>query len=186
MNRPRAGSHWSMVFGLTLAVFVLSLTPAELRSAGALSKEFRVVVIRQKTEGRLISGRVSVDGKDIGPCYENEAKAISAGTYRGVIRTRSMKNFVQGPGGRLGRTGDFLLEVADVPHRTDILFHPGNRPEHSDGCILGGPATTDPATGDHIAPPTLKSMRLAFFDGHDNPDRNPDKAITVEVREFAP
>lgn len=29
-------------------------------------------------------------------------------------------------------------EVCDVPNRSHILFHPGNRIEHSEGCILVG------------------------------------------------
>lgn len=144
---------------------------------------FKVVVQRQKTEGGLVIGKLSADGQDLGTCYENAAKKIPAGTYKGVLQTSSQKNFVQGPGGKLGHSGDFLLEVAGVPGRTDILFHAGNKPEHSEGCIMGGPATTDAKTGEHFAPEALRKLRLLFYDGQDRPNGSPDKAITIEIRD---
>jgi hypothetical protein len=151
--------------------------------SAAESKPFNVVVQRGKTEKGLVIGKLSVNGKEIGTCYENAEKKIPAGTYKGVLRTKSGKNFVQGPGGKLGKSGDFLLEVAGVPSRSDILFHPGNKKEHSEGCILCGPATKDPKTDALIAPGTLKKLRLAFYDGNDKPTATPDKAIRIEVRD---
>jgi hypothetical protein len=186
IDRLRAGSHWSLVIGLTFSVFAPGPAPAGLPSSEAFSKEFRCDVVRQKTKGRLISGRVLVGGEDMVPRYDREVKAIPAWAYRCVVRARSMKNSVQGPGSRRGQTGDFLPNVAGLPRRTDIPLHPGSRPEHSDGCFLGDTATTDPADGDGFAPLTLKSLRLAFFDGHDNPNGSSYEAITVEVRRFAP
>ena len=97
----------------------------------------------EKVEGGLTIGKLSVNGQELGPCYENADKQIPAGAYGGVLRYTSQKYFVQSPGGKLGKTGDFLLEVARVPGRTDILFHAGNKAEHSMGCILCGPASTD-------------------------------------------
>lgn len=144
-------------------------------------RKFAIVVKREKSQDGLLVGKVSVNGQAIGTSYENEEKQIPAGTYRGVLRYTSSKNFVQGPGGKLGKTGDFLIEVAGVPKRTDILFHAGNKPEHSEGCIMLGPATRDPKTGDPMAPEALKKLRLLFYDGVDSPPVTPDKAITIEV-----
>jgi hypothetical protein len=165
--------------------FVTLFVAAGTMAAGGFSaygaEEFKVVVRRMSTSGNLVTGKVLVNGAEIGVCYENDAKKIPVGTYDGALRVTSSKNFVQGPGGVLGMTGDFLLEVANVPGRTDILFHAGNLPEHSEGCIMGGPATTDPTTGKKIAPPTLRTLRLKFFNGEDNPTATPDKAIKITV-----
>lgn len=146
-------------------------------------KPFKVIVQREKTQDGLVTGKLLVNGQETGTCYENAEKKIPAGTYKGVLRYRSNKNFVQGPGGKLGKTGDFLLEVAGVPRRTDILFHAGNKPEHSEGCIMCGPATKDARTGQPLAPDTLKQLRLLFYDGVDMPTGTPDKAIQIEVRD---
>jgi hypothetical protein len=141
-----------------------------------------VVVQREKTENGLVRGKILVNGQPVGASYENADKTIPAGTYKGVLRTKSMKNFVQGPGGKLGKSGDFLMELAGVPKRTDILFHAGNKPEHSEGCIMCGPATKDPKTGDPVAPETLKKLRLLFYET-DTPNSTPDKEIKIEVRD---
>ncbi len=162
---------------LTVLMALLLVQPSE-----AAEKRFVVVVQRGKTDNGLIVGKLSVDGKDVGTVYENAEKKIPAGNYKGVIRHESKKNFVQGPGGKLGQKGDFLLEVAGVPGRSDILFHAGNKKEHSTGCILCGPATKDKKSGDWIAPKALKELRLLFYDGQDNPTATPDKAIVIEVK----
>lgn len=154
-----------------------------VQTSEAAEKRFVVVVQREKTEKGLIAGKLSVDGKVIGTVYENADKKIPAGIYRGVVRMESKKNFVQGPGGKLGHKGDFLLEVAGVPGRSDILFHAGNKKEHSEGCILCGSSIKDKKGGDWIAPKTLKELRLLFYDGKDNPTGTPDKVITVKVED---
>jgi len=146
-------------------------------------KQFQIIVQRERSENGLIVGSITADGERLGTCYENAEKRIPAGTYKGVLRTKSMKNFVQGPGGCLDKTGDFLLEVADVPKRTDILFHAGNKPEHSEGCIMMGPARRDAGTGEWIAPEALRKLRLLFYDGKDKPSATPNKKITIEVRD---
>ena len=43
-----------------------------------------------------------------------------------------------------------------------------------------GPAMTDLATGDKIAPESLKKIRLKFY-GTDMPNSTPAKTITVEI-----
>jgi hypothetical protein len=74
------------------------------------------------------------------------------------------------------------LEVAGVPKRSDILFHAGNKKEHSLGCILCGPVTRDPKTDERIAPDVLRQLRLMYF-GTDTPDGKPDKEIKIEIRD---
>jgi hypothetical protein len=167
------------LLGFIIAGVIAALLPGQ---ASAESKPFNVVVQREKTADGLIVGKLLVNGEEISTCYENPKKKLPAGTYKGVLRTKSNKKFVQGPGGKLGKTGDFLLEVAGVPKRSDILFHAGNKPEHSEGCILCGPATKD-KHGDPVAPKALKKLRLLFYDGADMPTGTPDKAIKIEVRD---
>jgi hypothetical protein len=145
------------------------------------AKEFNIVIEREKTEKNLVTGTIFVNGKKLGTVYENDEKKIPLGTFPGVIRTKSMRNHAQGPGGIMSNSGDFLIEVAKVPGRTDILLHGGNRPEHSLGCILCGPVTVD-KDGTRHAPDVLKQLRLLFFDGNDKPEASPAKKITIEVK----
>lgn len=164
---------------LGVSVFWTALSSA---AAADDAKVFHVVVQRLKTVDGLVIGELSVNGKKLGPCYENDDKKIPAGTYKGVVRTTSMRHHAQGPGGKMDNSGDFLLEVAGVPKRSDILFHAGNKKEHSLGCILCGPITKDPESGARLAPEPLKQLRLQFF-GTDTPTGKPDKAIKIEVRD---
>lgn len=166
---------------ILVTVFACPLFAAPAPAADD-TKVFHVVVQRLKTDDGLVIGELSVNGKKLGTCYENDDKKIPAGTYKGVVRTTSMRQHAQGPGGKMGNSGDFLLEVAGVPKRSDILFHAGNKKEHSLGCILCGPVRTDPKTGDRLAPEVLRQMRLMYF-GTDTPDGKPDKEIKIEVRD---
>lgn len=161
----------------SLLIAFLWISPAT-----AQDKEFRVVIQRTSTKDGLLNGKISVNGEAIGATHENAEKKIPAGVYKGVLRATSMKNFVQGPGAKLGKSGDFLLEIAGVPKRTDILIHAGNKPEHSEGCVMLGPATKNSA-GEPIAPDALKKLRLLFYDGEDSPAATPNKAIRIEVKD---
>jgi hypothetical protein len=169
------------------AVFVLACVLIPGREAVA-PQPFNIVVQRGKTSDGLIVGKLSVNGQEIGTCYERADKHVPAGTYKAHLRYESEKNHVQGPGGKLGKKGDFLIELDTFTDKsgkkwTVVQFHAGNKAEHSDGCVLGGPATEDPKTGDPIAPEALKKLRLLFYDGKDKPTATPDKAITVEFRD---
>lgn len=171
------------------ASFSLALVCAlALCGEAAEPKPFNILVQRGKTADGLIIGKLFVNGKEVGPCYEKAAKHIPAGKYKAHLRYESGKNHIQGPGGKLGKKGDFLIELNDFTDKTGkkwtvVQFHAGNKPEHSDGCILGGAATKDRKTGEWIAPETLRKMRLLFYDGKDTPSSTPNKVITVEVKD---
>ena len=145
---------------------------------------FSIVVERGSPENGLITGKLSVNGHRIGTTYENQALEIPAGTYAGVLRYVSGRNFVSGPLGTIGTQGDFLLEVSGVSGRTDILFHGGNKPAQSQGCIMLGPVVPPPGSSipsladEH----PLRKLRLLFY-GKDIPDSTPNKAITVQIAE---
>ena len=159
--------------------------------------QVRVELIRLGTDlvndrGQQVSrifGDVGVNNKNVGRFYENPQRKISAKTYRGVLRYRSDHNFVQSSCGVLSRTGDFLLEVANVKgpngvSRSNILFHPGFLPSHSEGCVLFGGRKRDsqgnllPLEQDN----PLVAIRREFY-GTDNPVACPNKEITVKISE---
>lgn len=146
---------------------------------------FKMVVTRGETKDGLVAGKLSVNGEEIGTVYERADKHVPAGTYKAHLRYESGKNHVQGPGGVLGTKGDFLVELdtftASGKKWEFVQFHAGNKPEHSDGCVLGGPATTDSKTKEKIAPDTLKKLRAKFY-GSDTPNSTPNREITVEFK----
>lgn len=154
-------------------------------AASAEPQEFTVEVVRRHTKDGLIYGTLGIDGAAVGGTFEHADLKIPAGTYKGVLRYWSKKGFVQGPLGQLGNTGDFLLEVANVKDakgpRTDILFHAGNKPHHTLGCILLGPVSSKidgAATVDAKHP--LRILRRKFY-GTDEPNATPNKKITIVI-----
>jgi len=144
----------------------------------------KTVILKGEPPGKnkLVIGTISVNGKIIGKTYENGDLLIPLGDYGGIIRYTSKKGFVQNPLGRFGNEGDFLLEVAMVPTRTDILFHGGNKPKHSKGCILLGPVGKDALTGKGVVGPNhpLRILRHEFY-GADDPYCSPNKSILIRV-----
>jgi hypothetical protein len=152
------------------------------------SKDFNVLVVREKTEDGLIKGTISVNGEVIGNTYENAELKIPPGTYKGILRYWSGHNFVGGPFGTLGKEGDFLLEVANVKEadgtkRTNILFHGGDKPHQSKGCIMLGPVPKGPDTGKPYLPEDhpLRRLRRLFY-GTDTPNSTPNRDINIEIR----
>jgi hypothetical protein len=147
----------------------------------AANRVFRIQIARTKTENGLVYGEIRVNDEPIGFTFENADLKIPAGLYSGVVRYWSGHNFVQGPFGQLGKTGDFLLEVDSVSGRPNILLHGGNRPYQSTGCILLGavqklPDGTASVTADH----PLYRLRREFY-GSDIPNSTPAKKITIEI-----
>jgi hypothetical protein len=145
-----------------------------------------IVVQREKEDGDLVTGTLTVDGQVVGKTYENAKLMISAGQFPGYLRYVSGHNFVQGPYGSIAHTGDFLLEIGNVPKgRTDILFHGGNKAKHSRGCILLGPVGKDPKTHlpyleyDH----PLRKLRRLFY-GTETPVMTPDKSVMIQVKDI--
>jgi len=144
-----------------------------------------IVVQRQKKNGQLVTGSLTVNGQLVGTTYENTTLMIPAGLYPGGLRYVSGHNFVQGPFGTIADHGDFLLEIGNVPGRTSILFHGGNKPKHSRGCILLGAVAKDSKTHkplleyDH----PLRKLRRLFY-GTETPEASPDKTVTIRVSDI--
>ncbi|MBN9117584.1 MAG: hypothetical protein J0I06_00150 [Planctomycetes bacterium] len=137
----------------------------------------------------LIPGKLYLNETYLGEVYENPKFVIPVGEYKGGLRTKSGKNYFQGSGGVMGEKGDFLLEVVGVPKRTDILIHPGNKPEHSEGSILTGAVIEKGTT--RSAPTVLKALRLHFY-GEDKPASatpvyaEKAKGITIKIEDDEP
>lgn len=147
--------------------------------------DFNILIERHKIENDLVYGKISVNDIEIGNCYENNDLKIKAGDYKGVMRYFSPKGFAQNPFGNLGKEGDFLLEVSNVQSRTNILFHTGNKPEHSTGCILLGPVnkTIDGSRYVNEDHPLYK-LRILFY-GTNTPISSPDKQINITIADIS-
>jgi hypothetical protein len=158
-------------------------------SALAAAEKFDIVISREKAENNLVTGTISVNGEVLGTCYEREDLRIAAGTYPGFLRYGSKRGFAQGPNGELGQEGDFLLEIGNVKWsdgkvRTNLLFHGGNKPEHSKGCVMLG-AVARGADGKAILPERhpLRKLRFLFY-GTDDPTSTPNKQISITIKDF--
>ena len=80
-------------------------------------------LIRNKTQGNAITGRLVIDGSWFCDTLERKGYEILALCYH-VSVTMSPK-FKR-----------LLPLVQNVPQRSGIRFHRGSKPEHSTGCIL--------------------------------------------------
>ncbi len=156
-------------------------------SGQAQRDSFAIEIIRGQPVSGLIIGDLGVNGTNLGRSFENAAKRIPAGTYKGYIRYISGKNFVQGPLNSIATVGDFLLEVADVKEpdgraRTNILFHGGSKPSESAGCIMLGPVPKRDGVPIVPADHPLAKLRMLFY-GTDTPTASPDKTIMITIVE---
>lgn len=163
-----------------LYFFIASLTAT---TAFGASAEFNILIDRREVKDGLIIGTIAVNGTVIGNAYENADLKIPTGEFGGLMRYSSPNGLVQGPDGQLGKVGDFLIEVANVPGRSNILFHSGNKPKHSKGCILLGPVTK--TEQGKIAPEPLQELRRLFY-GRNNPNSTPNKQIKITIKSSMP
>lgn len=139
---------------------------------------------KDKVEDGVV-GKIILNGKEIGQTVENDKLKIPVGEYPGYLRYVSSKNFVQGPLGELGKVGDFLLEVGSTAPRTNILFHGGTKPWHSEGCILLGAvkSETDRSGKKTVTVQegsALAVLRRAFYET-DKPAACPNKSIRIKI-----
>jgi hypothetical protein len=125
-----------------------------------------------------------VNGEPVGATLENVATQIPAGEYGGRLRQNSPSGLAQGPFGSQGDTGDFLIEITGVGGRTDLLFHGGNKPKQSRGCVLLGGVIHTSKGGVVPDEIPLRRLRLMFY-GTDVPDATPAVSIKVSIRDAA-
>jgi hypothetical protein len=150
-----------------------------------MSEGFHIVVKRESIEGDLVRGTLYFNGTPLGKTYENNGMKIAASDYKGLLRYKSNHHFVQSAHGAMSEHGDFLIEIAGVKGRTNILFHTGNKARHSQGCILLGPIKSVADDKGQITysvsdDSPLRRLRLTFY-GTDEPDSSPDKNISISI-----
>lgn len=151
----------------------------------------RIVVERigEDKKNKVFRDKLYFNGNYLGTLLENRDMMIppspAGKPYAATIRTRSAKNYVQSPKGLLSTSGDFLLEVGNLPDRwTDILLHPGTKQADSLGCILGGKtAKADPPSKENatVAPEVLRELRLFYF-RTDTPEKSFVGDARVHIR----
>jgi len=144
------------------------------------NEKFDIVVQRLHTDNDLVVGTILVNGEPLGTTYENDDLKIEAGHYTGLLRYFSAHNFVQGPDGTMAKSGDLLIEIVGVTGRSAILFHGGNKPQHSKGCILLGAVHKKKGHGWVGQGHTLRKLRQRFY-GSEEPVFCPMKTISVRV-----
>jgi hypothetical protein len=146
-----------------------------------------------EVEENGVTGVLSVNGMVLGDTLESETRRVTAGQYRGIMRYVSGHELVQGPLGRIASDGDFLLELSGVTGptgtlRTGILLHQGNKPWHSEGCILAGPVTKKKVGDKWIASvssdTTLRALRKAFYGTDGVPVTCPSKIIRIKIADI--
>jgi hypothetical protein len=184
--------------GMTLEEALAAWQDAQKKSQ--MDKDSFLVTIERKSKALFkgkkgnadveemgVLGTLSVNGVPLGDVVENEVLRIKPGTYRGVLRYVSGNNFVQGPLGAMSESGDFLLEVAGVNGRSNLLIHTGTKPWHSEGCILAGAAKKTKVNGKDLVTisddTTLRKMRMKFY-GVDQPKACPNKTVQVSIKDI--
>jgi len=139
----------------------------------------------KEVEEMGVVGDLTVNGQLMGQVVENEALRIAPGTYKGVLRYGSTKDFVQGPLGKMAQNGDFLLEVAGVAGREALLLHTGNKPWHSKGCVLAAAAKKSQVNGKTVVSisegSTLRNLRKAFYGSDGTPAVCSNKTIRISI-----
>ena len=82
-----------------------------------------IKLIRNKPQGKAITGRLVIDGRWFCNTLERKGYEILALCYR--VQVTMSPKFKR-----------LLPIVQNVPQRSGIRFHRGTKPEHSTGCIL--------------------------------------------------
>lgn len=159
------------------------------RSVESITAEnFDILIVRNSHSANLIKGSLFINGEYIGTAYERFDLRINVGKYPGYMRYVSGKGFVTGPMGRMGSEGDFYLEIGDVTwsdgrKRSNLMFHGGNKPKHSQGCVMLGAVHKD-NKGERFLPEghLLRELRKKFY-GTEFPNSCPNLNVTVEIVE---
>ena len=106
--------------------------PGQPYTRGGIAVGKHLELVRDKQDEWATLGRLFVDCEYLCRTLErpwlNNQRSVSCiplGTYKGAIQ----------PSPRFRRD---LPELLDVPGRSQILFHAGNTPEDTEGCILVG------------------------------------------------
>jgi hypothetical protein len=132
-------------------------------------------VYRQHPGEKCTSGYLAVNGNVAAytlerPWIDNEQNisSIPAGKYKGTLR--------------YDHTDLWRIELLDVPGRTNVQIHIGNKTDETQGCILVGRKLGEDLCSLKESAPAYKDLKRAFY-GTENPTSCPDKDIVVEVKD---
>lgn len=167
-------------------ILLLLLGYANNRKEDISNEEFKIRIERISVSDNLITGNIFVNDEYLGNCYERFDLRINAGHYPGFMRYVSSKGHVTGPLGHIGNTGDFYMEIGEVKwsdgkNRSNLMFHGGNKPGHSRGCVMLGAVSKD-SLGNRFLPKghLLRLLRIKFY-GSEFPNSCPNKNISIDI-----
>jgi hypothetical protein len=139
----------------------------------ATSVPFVLTIARKHKTGSCTSGYLAVNGTIIAytlelPYLNNKPllSSIPDGRYAAILRYDHLDGW--------------RIELSNVPRRTNIQIHTGNKTADSVGCILVGTALGADLCSISGSKAAYASLRSSFY-GSDNPVSTPDKSITVVV-----
>lgn len=90
-------------------------------------------IVRKEETDQATMGQVYVDGEELGYTLEQpwnnnqEGSCIPPGEYIAYIRDKATSRWDYNP-----------IQLVNVYNRSYIQIHIGNKPEHTEGCILVG------------------------------------------------
>ena len=149
--------------------------------------DYHIVIQRQQQEADgMTRSTLFLNGTALGDVYENTNELIPDGVYPGRRLFVAPNNIVQGRERRLGTSGDFLLEIAKVPNRKNVLILPGDKAAKVGDGVLAGAAIKQ---GDAwVAPPMLAALRWHFYGTDNSVPLDPlylqkERNIRIEVRD---
>lgn len=187
LDWKRLSSTYCPAIVCCLFFMLLSCSISRQVAAKTMEEKFDILIVRDQKDGDLLKGKLYVNEEYLGITYENDKLKIQEGVYPGFMRYVSGAGHAQGPLGNMANQGDFLLEVGDVTwsdgtKRSHLLFHGGNKPHFSKGCIMLGAVHKD-ASGNRYLPEghVLRKLRRAFY-GTDDPNSSPNKSITITIQ----
>ena len=137
-----------------------------------------IKLIRNKPQGKAITGRLVIDGRWFCNTLERKGYEILALCYH--VQVTMSPKFKR-----------LLPIVQNVPQRSGIRFHRGTKPEHSTGCILvvadnnlsplhPTPYTLHPPQGRSSADVEQELTRLILK------AQNTHEEVILEVTDFRP
>lgn len=127
---------------------IIKKTPTKRKGVHSKNASKGQVGFKKKVEGKVnlvLEREIFTDNSIIGRLYLNKEYVCDTLENPYINNERNISCIPEGKYNvrmrtpRESATRDYLhLLVQEVPDRSYILFHKGNRPEHTQGCILVG------------------------------------------------
>jgi hypothetical protein len=145
---------------------------ARTQASKALAGERFLMMTRESIVALLPPGKTLADCAKM-QCEVEVGRTIGAECLQEAC-PRSLRQRREG--------GGFLLEVAGVSERSNILFHGGTMPANSRGGILLGAVSRKAGGAQTADDTTLRRIRMKFY-GTDVPDATPAVNVRIVIAE---